>query len=171
MFYFFHATTIENFKNIIESGYIYSSKYSPFEVYGMTTETKTSKYVFANIYVDGLPLKEDEKMGIGKITLIIDPIILKYKICYVNPFGWYGNEYDKTIIMNNNVDLVLALIKKNYKYPLVTSHEALFKKKISAKFIIGIICDAKYQELVRKILDNNNYDYVQIFNKFPKLIE
>jgi hypothetical protein len=129
-----------------------------------------SEFIFTNIYIDGLTLRDDEKMGIGEITFIIDPLILKYKICYVNPFGWFGYIYDKTIIMNNNIDLVLDLVKKNYKYPLVTSNEALFKKRISTKFIIGIICESEFEEPVRTYLDENGYEYVKIFNKFPRLV-
>ncbi|XWV26666.1 hypothetical protein QJ857_gp0394 [Tupanvirus soda lake] len=169
MFYFTHATTIDNFKKIISSKYIYAPYYAPFKVQGLSY-IADSKFIFTNIFVDGLKLREDEKAGIGKITFIIDPLILKYKVCYVNPYGWYGYIYDKTIIMNNNIELVLDLVKQNYRYPLVTSNEALFRKSISTKFIIGIICEPELEESVRELLNEYGYEHVKIFNKFPILL-
>ena len=127
-----------------------------------------SKYVFTNIYVDHLPLKYDEMAGLGQIALIIDPIILKYKKCYVN-FGWSGNINEHTLIMNDvNLGFILNCLETNYKYPYILTHEALFKKKISIKFINCIVCDKHNEILVRNILDKFGYD-IQIFNKFPTL--
>ncbi|AUL78414.3 hypothetical protein QJ856_gp0403 [Tupanvirus deep ocean] len=169
MFYFIHATNFDNFKSILKSKHIYAPYYSPFKIKGMSAEAK-SKFVFTNIFTDGLTLREDEKAGIGEITFIIDPLILKYKVCYVNPYGWYGYIYDKTIIMNKNVDLVLDLVKQNYRYPLVTSNEALFRKSISTKFIIGVICEPDLEQSVRELLNEHGYEHVKIFNKFPILL-
>ena len=133
MFYFFHATSIKSFKNILKSKYIQAS------IHLDTKYLKTTyplKYVFTNIYEDGLPLEPDEKQGLGEITIIIDPIILKYKLCYFN-LGWQG-DIDNSIIMNYHVDEVLDLVKANYKYPFILTHETLFRNRISTKFIIGI---------------------------------
>lgn len=170
MFYFIHATTMDNFKKILESGYIYAPKYAPFEIQGLSGIQSDSDFVFTNVFTDGLHLKWDEKMGIGRVTIIIDPLILKYKICFFNP-QWYGYLYKETIIMNDNVDEVLNLVKKNYRYPFVTSHEALFWKSISIKFMIGAICEKKYQPQVRNVMDENGYNDIPIFNNFPRLVE
>lgn len=168
MFYFFHATDFENFKNILKTKYIYASFYLPQKTTRIGGQS-VSKFVFTNIYVDGLPLHKDEKAGIGPITFIIDPLILQYKTCYFNPESWYGDIYEKTIIMNYNISLVLDLVKINYRYPLILSHEALFKKRISMKFVIGIICKPELIPTVRKYLDKYGYDNIQIFNHFPTL--
>ncbi|XWV26664.1 hypothetical protein QJ857_gp0396 [Tupanvirus soda lake] len=170
MFYFIHATTIDNFKKIISSKYIYAPYYAPFKVQGLSYVAYT-KFVFTNLFLNEFPLREDEHAGTGQITLIIDPLILKYKKCYVNPYGWVGGIYDRTIVMNNNVDLVLDLVKKNYRFPLVTSNEALFRKNISTKFIIGVICKPEYDDIVQKYLDENDLSYVKIFRQFPVLLE
>nr|AEX63339.1 hypothetical protein mv_L1137 [Moumouvirus Monve] len=166
MLYFFHGASYESFKNIIKTKYIYASLYIDQKY---LRSAYPLKYVFTNIYVDNLPLREDEKAGFGAITFIIDPIILKYRTCYFN-IGWDGDINKNTIIMNNNVDEVLDIIRNRYRYPYITTHEALFRKRISIKFVTGVICEEKYQNDVRKYLDKHKLFHVKIFNKFPKLI-
>ncbi len=128
MFYFAHSTNFDNFRKIIESRYIYAPYYAPYELHGLSSKVNRSKYIFTNIFLNDLPLKDDERKGFGDISIIINPNILKYKTCYFN-VGWYGHVYDKTIIMNDNIQLVLDLARKNYRYPYLLANEALFKKK------------------------------------------
>lgn len=168
MFYFIHGTSYQNFKKILKKEYIYASYYLPNKQTRLGGQI-TSKFIYTNIFVDNLPLNKDEKSGFGEITFIIDPIILKYKTCYFNP-GWYGNINENTIIMNHNIRLVLDLVKQNYRYPLVTSHEAMFRKKISTMFVIGIICEPDLKNSVRYYLNKYGYYHVQIFNQFPTLL-
>lgn len=111
MFYFSHSTNFNNFLKIIRSSYIYAPYYAPYQLRGLSITTKNSKYIFTNLFVNDLPLKDDDKKGFGEVSIIIDPVILKYKICYFNP-GWTGGIDSKTIIMNNNIDFVLDLAKK-----------------------------------------------------------
>lgn len=168
MFYFSHSTNFNNFRKIIRSSYIYAPYYAPYQLRGLSITTKNSKYIFTNLFVNDLPLKDDEKKGFGEVSIIIDPVILKYKICYFNP-GWTGGIDSKTIIMNNNIDFVLDLAKKNYRYPYLLANEALFNKKISTKFIIGIVCRKKYKYEVREILDKYRLYYVKIFDHYPNI--
>lgn len=127
MYYFFHSTTLESFENILKTGYIFASFYLDYKQKKYIRMNPDSKYVFTNIYVDGLPLKKDEKAGLGRITFIIDPIILKYKKCYFNK-GWFADVKENSILMNDNVDYVLNYLQHNYRYPYILTHEALFKK-------------------------------------------
>ena len=125
-------------------------------------------YVYTNVYVDGLPLDDREYAGLGEVTLIIDPLVLKYHTCYFNK-GWNAHT-DDSIIMNDNVDTVLEYITDSYEFPFILRNEALFKKSISAKFIIGIICEPYVKPMVRRYLDQYGYKHVKIFRRFPSLI-
>lgn len=164
MFYFFHGTTMKSLKNILKTGYILPS--SNLESKYLRTAYPL-KYIYTNIYTNGIPLKKDQTTGFGQITLIISPEILNYKTCYFN-IGWMADINKNTIIMNNNIDRVLKLLKINYKYPYILTHEALFKEKISVKFV-GIVCVKKDELIVRKMLNKYNYK-INIYNKFPKLL-
>lgn len=168
MFYFFYGTDLESFKNIIRMKNIYASYYlqNKFKKY---IRMIVSKYIFTNIYIDGLPLNDNENKGLGKITFIIDPNILDYKKCYFNK-GWISDINDKTIVMNNNINYVINYLKTHYTYPYILTHEALFKKNISICFIIGIICDKELENSVRKYLNKYGYIKIKIFNKFPTFI-
>lgn len=168
MFYFVHATTFCAFESVLKEGKIIASYYLPSNLKTFIRMNSETKYVHTNIYVQGLQLEEDEKQGIGEITIIIDPSILKYKICYFNK-GWIANT-DKSIIMNGNEKEVLGYIIKNQKYPFVLQHEALFKKNIPTEFIMGIICGKSELPMVRKYLNKYGFKYVKVFNKFPSKI-
>lgn len=167
MYYFFHGTSFESFKNIIKTKYILASFYLKKNQKKYIRMNNKSKFVFTNIYVDGLPLQSSEKGGLGSITFIINPVILKYKKCYFNN-GWLAN-IDNSIIINNNIDNVIEYLKHNYKYPYIMTHEALFEKSISMNFVIGIICNDEYKNEVKKYLKKYGYQHIKIFNKFPTL--
>lgn len=171
MFYFFHGTSLKSFKNILKTKYIYASKYIDEKnlEYVPPDKCYLHEYVFTNIYVDDLPLRKDETKGYRIITLIIDPIILKYQTCYFND-NWSSDIDDHTIIMNDNINKVLDIVKNNYSYPYIMTHEALFKKRISMKFVTGIICENILEDKVRKYLDKYGYATIKIFNKFPTLV-
>lgn len=167
MYYFFHATDNERFINILKKEYIYASKYLP-KKYLRLSGRNAHEYVYTNIFIGGLPLRADEKAGIGSITLIIDPLILKYKVAYFNK-GWNAKIKKDTIIMNDNVIEVLNYLKNNYSYPYILTHEVLFKKRISIKFVIGIICEPDIEDHIRRNLNKYGYSHIKIFNKFPSL--
>lgn len=169
MYYFFHGTTFESFKQIIKHKHIYASFYLPHKLKKFIRMSPDTKYVYTNIFMEGLPLRDDERAGHGEITFIIDPLILKYKTGYLNKSGW-AYSIDNSIIINDNIDYALQYIKEHYKYPHVFTHEVLFKKSISIKFIIGIICEPPLQDKVRQYLNIHGYDRIKIFNKFPVLI-
>lgn len=166
MFYFFHGTSLKSFEKILDIGYIWASAYLDKEDVRMCCD---SKYVFTNIYVCDLCLTLDEKAGLGKVTILIDSIILKYKLCYFNR-GWFGETNEKTIILNNHMKSVIKFLQKSCKYPYILSHEALFKKRISIKFIIGIICEHSLKHKVQNLLTKHGMNFVKIFEQFPKLI-
>lgn len=167
-FYFTHSTDFNQFKKILKTNYIYASYYLP-KNSSRFCGPNISKYVFTNIYVNNLPLRDDDKFGIGPIIFIIDPLILKYRICYLN-FGWLGDIYkNKTIILNDNIDYAIKYLQTNYKYPYVLTNETLFKKRISLKFFIGIVCKPELEEKIKKYLKKYNYAHVQIFHKLPIL--
>jgi len=169
MYYFVHGTLLRSVKNILKTGYIYAAYYLKDRKYIVTTQTHEtdSKYVFTNIYDDLLlkSLKPDETMAFGQITFIIDPIILEHKICYFNP-GLVSVVNKDSIVMNKNVPHVLSLVKKNYKYPFILTQEALFYKRISMKYVIGIITNEKNRQHVQKYLDKYGYD-LPIYDKLP----
>lgn len=167
MFYFFHGTSMEAFENILKEKYMYSSKYLNKVAPKYVRTNIDIDYVFTNIYTNDIPLKEDEKSGFGPITLIIDPIILKYKKCYLNEY-WVGDINSRTIIMNNNIPLVLNKVKELYRYPLVTTHEALFKNRISMRYVTGVIYEKNDKNKIRKLLDKYGYQRIKIFKEFPK---
>lgn len=167
MYYFFHGTTVTAFKNILKDGYIYASKYLNQEQIRMISN---SKFIFTNIYIDGLPLQSDEKMGLGEVTLLIDPIILKYKKCYVN-FGWLSNIKDAIVFNDTTEEYILNKIKNNYQYPYILTHEALFKKRISMDFVIGIICSKQIESSIKKYLSKYGYTHLRIFHHFPTLLK
>lgn len=168
MFYFTHGTTFCAFASILKTGRLTASYYLPGHLKSYIRMNEGTKYVHVNIYVDGLPLEDDERGSLGEVTLIIDPLVLKYHTCYANK-GWETHA-DNSIIMNDNIDIVLKQVLDNYKHPHATNNEALFKKSISAKFIIGIICEPHVKPMVRKYLDRLGYQYVKIFRRFPTLI-
>lgn len=168
MFYFFHGTTFCAFASILETGRLIASHYLPSSLKSHIRINPETKYIYTNIYVDGLPLDDREYAGYGEVTLIIDPLVLKYHTCYFNK-GW-AKHTDNSIIMNDNVDTVLEYVTSSYKFPLITQHEALFERSISAKFIIGIICEPYVKPMARKYLDQYGYSYVKIFRRFPTLI-
>ena len=167
MYYFFHGTSLESFINILKNSKIFASYYLPDSDKKYIRMNNESKYVFTNIYVDGLPLKSDEKAGLGRITLIIDPIILKYRICYFN-YGWVGDN-NNSLLFNDNVDTIIDYLLNNYQYPYILTHEVLFKKYIPMQFIIGIICDVSDEKLVTQYMNKYGYN-LSLFNKFPTLI-
>jgi hypothetical protein len=129
MYYFFHGTSLDSFENILKENNIFASYYLGKKQKKYIRMNPESKYVFTNIYVNGLPLRKDEKAGFGRITFIIDPIVLKYVKCYFND-GWYGNVNKNSILMNyKNIDYILEHLKKIIVI-LIFSHMKLYLKKI-----------------------------------------
>jgi hypothetical protein len=165
MYYFTHSCNLESFENILKTGDILASKYLDPKYIRMTE----FNYVFTNIYVDGLPLRADETAGLGRVTFIIDPDIIKYFKCYFNR-GWHGGVNSNTIVMNCKNDYkIVRYLQKHYSYPYIMSHEALFKVGIPLELVMGVICNKEDEEIVEKIMINNGYQW-PIFYKFPKLI-
>lgn len=163
MFYFIHATSLNNFEKILKTGFIYASFFLPSQK-TLLSGPVLSKYVFTNIYTDDLPLTKEEYAGIGEVTLIIDPIILKYKKCYFN-IGWNGSVDDTTIIMNDNIDYVLDIVHSHYQYPFVITHEALFKKRININFVIGVISNKNNQRLIKKLFKKYGFCTIKYFTR------
>lgn len=122
IYYFFHGTTFKSFKNILKTGYIYASYYLKNKESKYVRIIPDSMYVFTNIYTSEVPLMGNEKGGLGEITLLINPIILKYKSCYVN-YGWLSDVNEKSILMNDNINKILETLPKIYKYPYILTHE------------------------------------------------
>jgi hypothetical protein len=168
MFYFFHGTSLESFKNILKMGYINASIYFNPKEKKYLKSAHELKYVFTNIYIDGIPLREDEKGGFGEITFIITPFILIDKIAFFNK-SWVGNINENTIIMNDNFDYIIDYLKKNYKYPYILTHEVLFKKRISMDYVIVIICENHNEKEVKKNLKKYGYEDIEIYDKFPHI--
>lgn len=177
MFYFYHGTNIDNLKNILDSGYIYSSNQLDEKYIRIIPD---SQYIYCNI-IGGTIIdkfkKIDELIGLGEISIIIDPIILNYKTGYLN-FGWSKEQNNKSIKLNkkSKIDDVINKLINIYRYPYVMTHEVLFKNKINNKFIVGIVINKyndKYKKnyiAVKKLLQDHGLANVKIFNHMPKLL-
>lgn len=166
MYYFFHGTTLESFCNIMRTGMIVAPYYMSKAEKKYIRMNPTSKYIFTNIYVDDLPLKSDETAGVGRITLIIDPTILKHKTCYFN-YGWLADT-DSSIIFNDNISTITTWLCNNYKYPYILTHEALFKKSISLKYVTCVICAKSDRKIIKKYMRKYGYAF-KLFDEFPVL--
>ena len=171
MFYFFHGSSLESFQNICKMGYIYGTAYlSEEDQKKYVRGTSSLAHVYTNIFIDDMVLDERETGGFGSITFLIDPIILWYKKCYFN-VEWGGGVHEKSILMNKHIPEVLDLVRKAYRYPHITSHEALFNKRISMKYVWGIVCNhATDKPMVREYLDRYGYSNVKIYDRFPYTI-
>jgi len=56
---------------------MYASKYLKESDKHYIRMNPDSEYVFTNIYTDTIKLDPNELLGLGEISLVIDPIILK----------------------------------------------------------------------------------------------
>jgi hypothetical protein len=172
MFYFFHGASLESFINICKTGYIMATAYlNEEDQQKYVRGTSPLPQVFTNIYIDDIPLDPRETIGHGVITFLIDPIILWYKKCYVN-LDWQGGSNENSILMNRNVPYVLDLVRKSYKYPHILTHEAIFNKRISMRYVWGIICYSTVDKsTVREFLDKCGYSNIKIYDSFPHYVK
>ena len=170
MFYFFHGTTLEAFASILQYGRIFAPNELPDYLKHHVRMRGDPGYVFTNIYADCIKdqLQPDEKAGLGVVTIIIDPLILKYHKCYFNKF-WRAGVNDESIVMNNNVEIVLGYLCSHYRYPYITTHEVLFKGSISSHYITGVICEKELIPDVKKLIDDHSLK-IRVFKKFPTLV-
>lgn len=172
MFYFYHGTTINHLIEILSSKYIRASNINDPKFGRFLTN---SKYIFCNVINDEVidTLQDiDELIGLGEISIIIDPLILKYKNAYFN-FGWSKEPTKKSILLNSdNIDSTIKKVIKQYRYPYILTHEVLFKDKINNKFIIGIVINNdEIFNKINKLLLTHNMTHVKIFNRMPKLFK
>jgi hypothetical protein len=166
MFYFIHGTRISSFGKILKDRYIYGSHYIDKKY--VACLNADFKYVFTNVYDDELPLTAKESIGWGQIAFIIDPVILNYKSAWYN--DGLGGCIDKdSIYMNDNVEYVLSEIRKNYTFPFLLTQEVLFNRRISMRYVIGIVYgEESNKELVERYLKKYGYDYLPIYPRLPK---
>jgi len=65
--------------------------------------------------------------------------------------------------MNSHIDHVVDLITKIYKYPHILTHEALFKQRISMRYVTAILCHPNYEKRIKKYLHRYGFDRISIF--------
>jgi hypothetical protein len=93
-------------------------------------------------------------MGWGQIAFIIDPDILNYKSAWYN-YGNCGGVRKDSIFMNDNVESVLSDVRKNYRFPFFLQQEVLFNRRISMRYVIGIVYgEENNKEIVEHYLKN-----------------
>ena len=183
MFYFYHGTNIDSLDNILKKRYIYPSNMIDKKY---TKVLPGSKYIFFNIINNNIIdtfENRDELIALGEITIIIDPLVLKYKKAILN-FNWSKEPTPKSLVLNDtDIDNVFDKLISIYKYPYIMTHEVIFTDSINIKFIIGIVVpnpvlinsnNNSYKEnynIVKKILKKYKLDHIKIFKSMPKLVE
>jgi hypothetical protein len=147
--------------------YIYACNYIDKEKYAASSNANFDQ-VYTNIYDDELPLEPREYMGWGQIAFIIDPVILNYKSAWYNEGNRAGINKD-SIYMNDNVEYVLSEVRKNYDFPFFLTQEVLFNRRISMRYVIGIVYgEESNKELVEYYLKKYNYDFLPIYPRVPR---
>ena len=185
MFYFYHGTTLEAFASILQTKHIYGALNLPTDLKHHIRMGGDTNYVFTNIYADCIKdkLGPDERQGLGDVTIIIDPLVLKYRACYFNK-GWRAGVDETSIAMNDNVDTVLDYICNNCRrtytemgfpivsdrlYPYLATHEALIKGPIPIAFVGAVVCWPDVESTVRQLIADSGLD-IKIFSLLPQMI-
>lgn len=185
MFYFYHGTSLEAFASILKTKRIYGALNLPTHLKQYIRMGGDTNYVFTNIYADCIKdkLGPDEKQGLGPVTIIIDPLVLKYRACYFNK-GWRAGVNDTSIAMNDNIDAVLDYICNSCRYtwadtglpngsdslyPYLATHEALIKGPIPIAFVGAVLCDSDIKPTVRQLIADSGLD-IKIFSLLPQMI-
>ncbi|CAH6420534.1 Hypothetical protein MVR_LOCUS155 [uncultured virus] len=137
------------------------------------------------IYTDCIKdkLGPDEKQGLGPVTIIIHPLILKYRACYFNK-GWNAGVGENSIAMNDNVDVVLDYIcnscrytwadtghpaASNSLYPYLLTHEALIKGPIPIAFVSAVVCEPDVKHTIQQLIADSGLN-IRIFSLLPQMI-
>ena len=146
-YYFYHGAQFDAFEQILKEKYIYSRKYTceKFHRCGEIDENMIFTQLMTNEIIDDGKLQEkyfNKLAGFGQITILLDPLILKYKNAKYIDF-WSGGLIKYSIELNqtniNDIGKKLHTKLLDFKEIHFYSHEIIFFDKISTKFIIGLI--------------------------------
>lgn len=100
---------------------------------------------------------------------MIHPKILRRQKVFFNK-SWMGDVENNSILLDKQViPDVLEWLRHNYRYPYITTHEVLFTKNISMRYVVAIVCSRELKPHVRKYLREYGY-HLPIDDHFLKRV-
>ena len=177
-YYFVHATSIENLKQILETGIIYPGKYLTEDQLRLSGESK-SEYVYCHMYFDDL---KNLPHSFG-ISLILHPNIACDNGFVFNK-GWRVSPDDDSIVVTKNdanyadkITEIRQFIKNPDSLPekvrqiSFMDHEVLFDHPImlTSDNVLGImgLFDSIDLDSVREIVNRKHYNTRLYDNNYP----